>query len=343
MKQKYLILADGKSPHTLKWIQELTHYFDVYLISLNGVPPQMEKILKKESIFVLNESTNPSGKNYKLILTLFKIRNILHKLQPHYINAHYLSSYGFLAALAKSSVKNTILIQSLWGSDVLVEPFLNRLRYNIARYALNKADYITADSFYVSDIVAKIVSSKECIVFPFGFNKIEHYAGKKEKIVFSNRALKKSYCIDTVLRWFALQDSSYRLVISNDGPEKNNLFSLAKELRIDERTTFVGYLSASEQQSYYQDSTYFISIPQSDATSVSLLEAMQFGTIPIVSNIPANREWILDGINGHFFDPIKRLEEIQISKDFATINQKILHEKALFPQSIERFIKRISK
>ena len=86
MKQKYLILADGKSPHTLKWIQELTHHFDVYLISLNGVSLQMEKILKKESIFVMNESTNPSGKNYKLIFTLFKIRNILHKLQPHYIN-----------------------------------------------------------------------------------------------------------------------------------------------------------------------------------------------------------------------------------------------------------------
>jgi L-malate glycosyltransferase len=341
--KKYLILADGKSPHTLKWIQELTPYFNVYLISLNGVSSQINDVLKQSSIFVLNETANASGGNYKLIFTLLKIRNILHTLQPNYINAHYLSSYGFLAALAKIGAKNAVLIQSLWGSDLLIEPFLNRIRYQIARYALKKADYITADSFHVSDTVKKIVSSKECIVFPFGFSEIEYFKGEKEKIIFSNRALKKSYNIDSILRWFALQNPLYRLIIANDGPEKEELISLSQKLKIEERVSFVGYLSAPEQHTYYQRSAYFISIPQSDATSVSLLEAMQFATIPIVSNIPANREWILDGINGYFFDPTKRLEEMQISEDFATINQKILHEKALFPQSIERFIKRITQ
>lgn len=38
----------------------------------------------------------------------------------------------------------------------------------------------------------------------------------------------------------------------------------------------------------------FISIPSSDSTSVSLLEAMCCGLFPIVSDLPANREWIHD-------------------------------------------------
>jgi glycosyltransferase involved in cell wall biosynthesis len=35
-----------------------------------------------------------------------------------------------------------------------------------------------------------------------------------------------------------------------------------------------------------------------DGTSVSLLEAMGSGAFPIVTDIPANREWIVNGENG---------------------------------------------
>ena len=92
---------------------------------------------------------------------------------------------------------------------------------------------------------------------------------------------------------------------------------------------------------HYQKAEYYISIPNSDATSVSLLEAMQYGAIPIVSNIPANREWILDGVNGIYFDDNKKLNEMKTEENFAKINQNILKSKALFPKSIKDFVYKV--
>lgn len=47
----------------------------------------------------------------------------------------------------------------------------------------------------------------------------------------------------------------------------------------------------------------FISTSLSDGNNVSLNEAMACGAFPIVSNIPANREWIDDGVTGFLIDP----------------------------------------
>ena len=341
MKAKYLLLADGSSPHILKWAKELIKYFDVYIISLNGVSEELLQVIDSSNIYILNEKAISTGGNHKLILKLPKIKKIIKHISPHYLNAHYLSSYGFLGALSASVVPSMKLIQSTWGSDVLVEPFLNILRKVIAKYSLSKADYITSDSWYMGDVITNLVGEKEIIVFPFGFDTIEHNSTSKEKIIFSNRALKDFYNIDKIIKWFAMQDSEYRLVIANDGVERDSLELLTKKLGIASRVQFVGYLSSTEQEGYYKKATYYVSIPSSDATSVSLLEAMMYGVIPIVSNIPANREWVLDSVNGIFFDKLKVLNNLEINENFAQINYNMLKKRAIFPQSIEEFTQRV--
>ena len=341
MKNKYLILADGRSPHTLKWIKELVPFFDLYLISLNGISPEVFNYLNAENIHILNKKINSAGGNFKQVLKLHKIKRIIKLIQPNFINAHYLSSYGILAAMTRSVSPNAKLIQSTWGSDILVTPFSNFFRKKIAQFALNKADYITSDSWYVADVTKQLVDAHEIIVFPFGFEHIEHPKTQKDKIIFSNRALKSFYNIDQVLKWFAEQRSDFKLVIANDGVEKESLKALAKKLNIFERVDFVGFLSEKEQKNYYQSAMYYISIPSSDATSVSLLESMMYGAIPIVSNIPANREWILDGVNGVFFDFNKKLSNIKTEHNFAEINHNILKNRALFKQSIQNFISKV--
>ncbi len=343
MQNKYLILGDGRSPHILKWVKELVLYFDVYLISLNGVADEILEYINKDNVFILNEHTSATGGNHKLIFKLLQIRKRIKQIEPDYINAHYLSSYGFLGALSKSSVKSVTFIQSTWGSDVLLEPFSNFIRKYIAKFALQKADFVTSDSWYMADIVHQFVGEKETIVFPFGFDRIGESKMEKEKLVFSNRALKDFYNIRDIIEWFEKHADGYRLIIANEGKEKNNLEILVKQLDLSTRVLFVGYLLEEEQKLYYQKAKYYISIPDSDSTSVSLLEAMQYGAIPIVSNILANREWVLDGVNGIYFDSNKKLDEIKVEEDFAKINQNILKNKALFPKSIKDFVAKVRR
>jgi len=341
-EKKYVLFANGKSPHTLKWAKQLIKHYDLYLISLNGISSELLNLIQKEKVFVLNETVNVEGGNYKLFFKYGKFEKILRKINPKYINAHYLSSYGFLSAIYKKKNKNVILIQTTLGSDVLIAPFQNLLNKKIAEFSLKEANFVTSDSYYMSDVIQKIYKDVNILTFPFGLEKLNDFImDKDDHLIFSNRALYDNYNIDLIIKWFASLDKKYKLIISNDG-EVEKLKSLAERLNVIERIEFEGFLNSSDQEKIYKKAKYYISIPSSDATSVSLLEAMYYGCLPIVSNIPANREWILDGVNGVFFKNDLNLSKIEINKDYWKINRNLIEKKAYFPKSIEMFVKKVN-
>jgi len=342
MKNKYLLLADASSPHTLKWVKELIKYFDVYLVTLNNYTQEINDLLTEKHIFNVNEKVVTSGGNFKLIFKYFEIIKIIKKLEPMYLNAHYLSSYGVLGALIKLQYTKIKLIQSTWGTDILVTPFQNNIKFKIARFALSKADIITSDSYFMTDKINEIYKNNITQTFPFGLEafELQDNIKKDEFLIFSNRGLSENYNIDKIIEWFSsLIDKRYKLIIANDGKMKLTLENRVKILNLENRIKFVGFLTNSEQSKYYRDAKYYISIPSSDSTAVSLLEAMRYGCYPIVSNLSANREWILDEVNGAFFK--KDLELNKLTLDIIKLNQIIISKRAIFEKSIKMYISNI--
>jgi hypothetical protein len=65
---------------------------------------------------------------------------------------------------------------------------------------------------------------------------------------------------------------------------------------------FVGRLSAADQAVQYAQARWYLSLPESDSVSVSVLEAMAQGCIPVLSDLPANRELVRSGDNGLVLD-----------------------------------------
>ncbi|HBE80849.1 MAG TPA: glycosyl transferase family 1, partial [Firmicutes bacterium] len=49
---------------------------------------------------------------------------------------------------------------------------------------------------------------------------------------------------------------------------------------------------------YLAASHLMVSIPKSDGTPVSLLEAMAAGCLPVLADLPVYHDWITDGVNG---------------------------------------------
>ena len=343
MRDKYLILADGRSPHTLKWVKELGSYFDLSLITLNGYDDQLLQHINKEQIYVVNESVNAAGGNFKLLLKYFEIKKIVDALQPKYINAHYISSYGVLAALVKRKNLQLKLIQSAWGSDVLVTPFEGRIKRAFTKFALQYADLVTSDSYYMSDKIIEISGNEAIETFAFGLEDVDLSSEiqKDENLIFSNRALSENYNVDAIIRWFAgLENRDLQLIIANDGVQREELEELSASLCIAQQVKFVGFLTKEEQDALYKKAKYYISIPSSDSTAVSLLEAMVFGCYPIVSNLPANREWILDECNGSFF--VEDMPLPVVDENVSSVNKKIINKKAIFSQSIKKYIDRLT-
>jgi glycosyltransferase involved in cell wall biosynthesis len=219
---------------------------------------------------------------------------------------HQANGYALYTLLAARGLNIPVVITA-WGSDILVAPKRNWLMRKIVSYCLKKADYLTSDSSFMADEMLKMARPKNKIVLAnFGIERFE-ISAEKELVFYSNRLHKKLYNVDRIIRSFAEflshpHHTGWRLVIAATGEETSELKSLVVSLGILNSVEFVGWLSKEENARWYARAKYWVSIPDSDATSISLLESMAYGCIPIVSDLPANCEWIQHGLNGWIVD-----------------------------------------
>ncbi len=347
-KAKYLLMGNAESPHLIKWARELVKHVDLYILSFQDIDHAIYTLVEKEKCFSFHQKVNTSGGNIHLLKLLPKVKRIIKEVKPEFINAHYITSYGFIAALAKPYYSKLIL--SAWGSDILVTPFESKLKKLITQYALKKAYLITSDSYYMSDKIMLLYSKAHISTFPFGLEKMPEcsFEEKKTNLFFSNRALTPNYRIDLVIELFSeicktIPDA--KLIIANEGNQKEKLLRKATELGISDKIEWVGFVDAEKQAEIYKKATFFFSVPISDATSVSLLEAMAYGCVPIVSDIPANREWIRHLKNGiiinkntNICDLITNISSSQVFIE----NRKIISVLAIFPDKIKEFLHEIN-
>ena len=248
-------------------------------------------------------------------------------------------------------------ILSTWGSDILVLPNTNIIFKHMVKYNLNHADIIISNSLFISNQIKKLtpqVSELHTIYYGVSdFPKtldLEH----KENIILSNRLHKPLYDIDKIIIAFAKlikiqQYADYQLVIAATGTDTNNLILLTKKLNITQQVQFVGMLNSTELYSWYKRAKLFVSVPKSDATAFSICEAMSFGCYPILSNLPASLELVLDDINGTICQnkdqleldmayAIHKIENHSVYETIAGFNYNMMKQKAIYTENIKKII-----
>jgi glycosyltransferase involved in cell wall biosynthesis len=349
-KQKYVFVGDGESVHLLKWLKEMRKYFQIFVISSRGFLSEIEALIPQSQLFALGVDIKQEGLSLGYLSKILRVKHILKEIKPDFVNAHYISSNGLLVTLGTPFSKPSYtFIASAWGTDVLVFPWKNKVFFTAMTFVLKRADWITSDSDYMSSVIRKI-RDKKVLTFTFGLDSLPTYDDGQydEHLYFSNRALSKNYHIDRVIRVFYSiyqQDPLARLIISNVGDEKEELMRLCEELNITKAVSFAGFLNAVEQAEIYKKSCCYFSLPSSDSTSVSLLEALAYGCLPLLSDIPANREWIKDSENGLLigsdisYSKLQKLQEKR--KDIVQANRKIIKKRAIFPNLISTFVHQI--
>src|SRR4029078_1981044 len=84
-------------------------------------------------------------------------------------------------------------------------------------------------------------------------------------------------------------------LVGGGGPLDVEIRSLAAQ---DPRVVAIGTLPYPENIETVARSALYVSMTASDGASLSLMEAMAVGAIPVVSDIEPNHEWVEDGVNG---------------------------------------------
>lgn len=290
-----LLLVGSNTIHVYNYLRLVESFFDEILLISN------EKNTNYDYTTIVADFSLKKPLNY--LRTPRTIRKAIESFKPDVIHIHQANSYAYYTFRAVSS-HNIPVVLTAWGSDILIVPSLGRRLRNMVVSNISKADAITSDSGFMADEIRRLCPDYkgELLIANFGIG-IEAEDRLKEKLIYSNRLHKPLYRIDRIISAFHAfhktdAGADWKLVVAATGTETEKLQRLVAELRLQDKVEFAGWVDKVKNAGFYSRARLFVSIPESDATSISLLEAMACGCVPIVSDLPANREWVQDGING---------------------------------------------
>lgn len=330
-----LLIVGSQTIHTYNYIELVKDFFDdILLVTDKG--REGHELRVKELDFSL--------KLKNLIETVRGIRKQIKEFKPTVIHIHQANSYAFYTLKAAKSFRIPVIL-TVWGSDVLVNPKKSFHLKKIVQYNLRRADYVTTDSLYVASEVKRLVPSRTVeLVANFGVELLPVNV-ERQNIVYSNRLHKKLYRIDKIIlafEKFSQQKKDWKLVIAAEGDQTNFLKELVRLKSLEGKVEFVGWLNPEENARWYAQSKIWVSIPESDGVGISMLEAMAYGCIPVISDLPVKHEWITNGANGilvsdvdtEFISEAFSLEQPEVQK----INHVIIAERGTKTANSEKFI-----
>jgi len=345
-------LSIGGHIHTERWLS----YFvdrghDVHLITTDPVP------IKGVTVHELN--TGIPWKPLHYGVGICKLRRILSRIKPDLLHTHFLQGFGYWSVFA--GMKPMII--TVWGDDVYKAPHMSRLRNWLSRRAVKMADAITGDSNDILGEVEQLGAEKEklhLVLWGVVFDLFHPNDGRDFRrewdipedapMILSTRSFSRSYYnIDVILemvpRLVARVPGAVVVFSAYDG-DGLDLKRRAAELGVEDSVRFVGRIDHDRLPQAHGAADVFLTVPSLDATSVSLLEAMSCGNAIIASDLPSNREWISDGINGLIVAPrdvealtkktVELLGDPELRKRFGERCIEIAHERAGYEENMSR-------
>jgi glycosyltransferase involved in cell wall biosynthesis len=146
---------------------------------------------------------------------------------------------------------------------------------------------------------SQIVNRKSSIV-----NRQSPIANRQSFTLFCSRTWESIYGVDVLARAFvnvAANDPKVNLILLGGGSQGPKIRQILMNAGVLERVHFGGQIGQVDLPRWYHLADLYISPSHVDGSSVSLMEALASGLPCLVSDIPGNREWVEEGVNGWLF------------------------------------------
>jgi glycosyltransferase involved in cell wall biosynthesis len=232
-----------------------------------------------------------------------------------FIHAHGLATSALLANASGFRPYSA----SAWGSDIYLMPDkYTHLRSLIAK-SISEAAFIHAESQISAKRLQSLSPNSNTRIFisTWGVDtdeyrpnidspKIREKLGlEAKKYILSFRSLEPIYRIDLIIKAFAIvanQNLELKLVVAGAGSLSSELRQLVKELSLDDRVTFTGFVDAELKTELFSGALLYLQCPESDGVALSMMEAMSSGLPLISSNVGETSVLIKPGTNGLLVD-----------------------------------------
>ena len=269
-----------------------------------------------------------------LFLTLYALLRNRCQL----IHVHWAIPTGLIGASVGALLRKPLIV-TIHGSDFRLAMDKSSILKKIFLYVCKRARHLHCVSGVMKKEIEKLgIHGGKISVFPMGID--ERFLGVKRDqkrnishrpiTIISNRNLLPIYNVSLLVRAIPIvlkEESKVKFLIAGDGPEREKLEREAKNLKVDDVVQFLGRIPHETMPDLLTEADIYVSTSLYDGTSVSLLEALASGAFPVVTDIPANRDWITDGKNG-FLVPTDE-EDILAKRIIEAIRNKALLEKSI--------------
>jgi len=303
-------IANPNSIHTHRWVRYFAQRgHEVHLVGEKaplGPPPP-------EATFY-DLTARIDVRKLRYLSWGLAVRRIVRDIRPDLLHAHQVAGAGWLGAAAGYHP----FIVTAWGSDLLVNTVRSRPQRLLARWVLGRADYVTCVSPELAQVARDLGADAARVeVAPWGIDTDVFYPAAARPslraelglgpgpVVLSIRGLRPVYnpldiarAIPQVLArvpeaQFVIRSYTY------DPAVLEEFQAIVREQGAAASVHFVGHLPDDAAiADLYRLADVAVSVPASDGTPLSVLEALGCGTATVLSDLPALREWVADEQEG---------------------------------------------
>jgi glycosyltransferase involved in cell wall biosynthesis len=306
---KIIYFSLDYTPHDHRFLAALAETeHEVFYVRLQRAPRQVEDRLVPAKIHQVLWAGGQGEFRWRDLLRLtFDFRRLNKEIKPDLIHAGPIQTCGLIATLAGAGPR---LIMS-WGFDLMQDVDRNGWWRWATKYVLRRADFFTSDCEATrAKAVDYGMNPDRTVVFPWGVD-LDHFAPSSVVrrpssgfTLFCNRSWEPRYGVDVLAKAFvavARSRSDVDLLLLGGGSQAQAIRKIFEHNGVLGQVTFAGQISNRDLPRYYHMADLYISPSHVDGSSVSLMEALACGLPCLVSDIPANKEWVTEGVNGWLF------------------------------------------
>ncbi len=242
------------------------------------------------------------------------------------------------------------LVLTAWGGDLLVAPQRSWPARLLIKYAVRSADLVMAQSRAVLDVAANLgAPGTKLFEIQYGIDTDSFRPCQDTEVlranlelgpgpvIYSPRAFMPTYNLLAIVEAIPMvlkQMPDCRFIFrkradfhDHDDEYEALVRRQISELGLGHTVRILPPVAQEELPPYYALADIVISLPSHDSLSRSVLESMACGAFPIVSDLPALREWLTDGENGFILSSV---EPHQISDAILrSLSDRALTQRAL--------------
>ena len=304
---KLAFLGDPNSIHVRRWVTffaERGHRVTLLVPRGLAVDPGLPPSIALEVI--VRFSPRSLLAPVSLVRSCWSVRRAVARLRPDILNAHFLTIHGWHAWL---SGFHPYAI-TLWGSDIYVGPRRWRAVRIMAGLALRSADMVMAnsESLLHAALALGAVPDRAAIV-QWGVDLTRFGPGpdpaalrerlglQGRRVIFSPRGLRPIYRQGVVVEALAQLPADTVVVMSARHGTAEGIAAVRRridDLGLADRAVIVPDISDADMPDLYRLAEVVVSVPASNSTSSSILEALASERQIVASDMPSVREWLFD-------------------------------------------------